>query len=102
MGQEQRSAKTFNLIPIFPNSSSDLQKISSIEYFIMGGTAKAVATVLTYPLQLAQCRLRVCYCTSLFYGNLIHHMATSILLLNLDTNLIHKKEERNVLKPDIK
>ncbi len=28
----------------------------------MGGAAKAVATVLTYPLQLAQCRLRVSVC----------------------------------------
>ena len=41
----------------------------------MGGAAKAVATVLTYPLQLAQCRLRVCHCNSLFYQHLIHHMA---------------------------
>eukprot|EP00794_Sanderia_malayensis_P009090 gene9090-10060_t len=35
-----------------------MKAISNLEYFLMGGTAKAVATVLTYPLQLAQCRLR--------------------------------------------
>lgn len=32
--------------------------ITSLEFFIMGAIAKAVATVLTYPLQLAQSRLR--------------------------------------------
>ncbi len=32
--------------------------ITSLEFFVMGAIAKAVATVLTYPLQLAQSRLR--------------------------------------------
>merc|ERR1711907_288288 len=32
--------------------------INSIEFFVMGAIAKAVATVLTYPLQIAQSRLR--------------------------------------------
>lgn len=32
--------------------------ISSFEFFVMGAIAKAVATVLTYPLQIAQSKLR--------------------------------------------
>lgn len=32
--------------------------ITSIEFFLMGAAAKAVATILTYPIQLAQSRLR--------------------------------------------
>ncbi|XP_066921973.1 peroxisomal membrane protein PMP34-like [Clytia hemisphaerica] len=32
--------------------------LSSFESFVIGGFAKAVATVITYPLQLIQCRLR--------------------------------------------
>ena len=32
--------------------------IRSFEFFLMGAIAKAVATVLTYPIQLAQSRLR--------------------------------------------
>jgi len=32
--------------------------ITSIEFFLMGAWAKLVATVLTYPIQLAQARLR--------------------------------------------
>mmetsp|Transcript_9487 Transcript_9487/g.16617 ORF Transcript_9487/g.16617 Transcript_9487/m.16617 type:complete len:323 (+) Transcript_9487:54-1022(+) len=32
--------------------------ITALEFFIMGAIAKAVATILTYPLQLAQSRLR--------------------------------------------
>jgi len=35
------------------------EDISSIEAFIMGAIAKAVATVLTFPLQVAQSRMRV-------------------------------------------
>lgn len=33
-------------------------EITSFEFFVMGAIAKAVATVLTYPLQIAQSRLR--------------------------------------------
>lgn len=33
-------------------------KLSSFESFVLGGFAKAVATVITYPLQLVQCRQR--------------------------------------------
>ena len=36
-----------------------LQQLSGIEFFLIGAVAKAVATVLTYPLQVAQCRQRV-------------------------------------------
>lgn len=32
--------------------------LTSFESFLIGGFAKAVATVITYPLQLVQCRLR--------------------------------------------
>lgn len=32
--------------------------ITSLEFFLMGAIAKAVATVFTYPLQIAQSRLR--------------------------------------------
>uniref|UniRef100_A0A7S2SQH1 Uncharacterized protein n=2 Tax=Mucochytrium quahogii TaxID=96639 RepID=A0A7S2SQH1_9STRA len=32
--------------------------ITAVEFFVMGAIAKAVATVLTYPLQIAQSRLR--------------------------------------------
>lgn len=32
--------------------------INSLEFFVMGAIAKAVATVFTYPLQIAQSRLR--------------------------------------------
>ena len=39
--------------------SQFLQTLSSFESFLIGGFAKAVATVITYPLQLIQCRLRV-------------------------------------------
>ncbi|XP_002161354.1 peroxisomal membrane protein PMP34 [Hydra vulgaris] len=38
-------------------SGKNLQ-LSSLESFLLGGFAKAVATVLTYPLQLVQCRQR--------------------------------------------
>jgi len=37
---------------------ADNPSISSFEFFLIGGFAKAVATVITYPLQLAQCKLR--------------------------------------------
>jgi len=36
--------------------SSD--KLSSFEFFLLGAAAKAIATILTYPLQVAQSRLR--------------------------------------------
>lgn len=32
--------------------------ITSFEFFVMGAIAKAVATVFTYPIQVAQSRLR--------------------------------------------
>ncbi|EDO38528.1 predicted protein, partial [Nematostella vectensis] len=35
------------------------QKLSAWEFFIIGAIAKAVATVVTYPLQVAQCKQRV-------------------------------------------
>jgi len=34
------------------------KQLSGIEFFLIGAVAKAVATVLTYPLQVAQCRQR--------------------------------------------
>lgn len=34
------------------------QNLSSLESFILGGFAKCIATILTYPLQLVQCRQR--------------------------------------------
>ena len=36
-----------------------LQELSGFLYFIIGAVAKAVATVVTYPLQVIQSRLRV-------------------------------------------
>ena len=36
-----------------------LQELSGFLYFIIGAIAKAVATVVTYPLQVIQSRLRV-------------------------------------------
>lgn len=39
-------------------AASRKKPITSIEFFIMGAIAKAVATVVTYPLQVAQSRLR--------------------------------------------
>ena len=35
------------------------QHLSGLAYFFVGAVAKAVATVLTYPLQLVQTKLRV-------------------------------------------
>ena len=35
------------------------EQLSGITYFCIGAVAKAVATVLTYPLQLVQTKLRV-------------------------------------------
>jgi adenine nucleotide transporter 17 len=37
----------------------DKQHLSGLVYFFVGAVAKAVATVLTYPLQLVQTKLRV-------------------------------------------
>ena len=37
----------------------DKQHLSGLVYFFVGAGAKAVATVLTYPLQLVQAKLRV-------------------------------------------
>jgi len=37
----------------------DKQQLSGLAYFFVGAVAKAVATVLTYPLQLVQTKLRV-------------------------------------------
>lgn len=37
----------------------DKQHLSGLVYFFVGAVAKAVATVLTYPLQLVQAQLRV-------------------------------------------
>lgn len=37
----------------------DKQHLSGMVYFFVGAVAKAVATVLTYPLQLVQTKLRV-------------------------------------------
>jgi hypothetical protein len=37
----------------------DKQHLSGLVYFCVGAVAKAVATVLTYPLQLVQTKLRV-------------------------------------------
>ena len=34
-------------------------RISALEYFVMGAVAKTIATILTYPLQVAQSKLRV-------------------------------------------
>lgn len=34
-------------------------ELGTVSYFLIGAVAKAVATVLTYPLQLVQTRLRV-------------------------------------------
>ncbi|KXJ21682.1 peroxisomal membrane protein PMP34 [Exaiptasia diaphana] len=36
-------------------------KLSATEFFLIGAIAKAVATVLTYPLQIAQCKQRAGY-----------------------------------------
>ena len=38
-----------------------LQKLVSIAYFSNGAIAKIVATVVTYPLQVVQTRLRVSF-----------------------------------------
>lgn len=42
----------------------DKQHLSGLVYFFVGAVAKAVATVLTYPLQLVQTKLRVRDCHS--------------------------------------
>jgi hypothetical protein len=44
------------------------QQLSGLVYFFVGAVAKAVATVLTYPLQLVQTKLRV----------RIHHPCVSV------------------------
>ena len=53
------------------------QTLSSFESFLIGGFAKAVATVITYPLQLVQCRLRVCIIQSIKI--LLHYIFFIIL-----------------------
>lgn len=40
------------------NAKGRKATLTSFESFLIGGFAKAVATVITYPLQLIQCRLR--------------------------------------------
>lgn len=35
------------------------QALSGKQYFALGAVAKAVSTVVTYPLQVAQCKQRV-------------------------------------------
>lgn len=35
------------------------QTLKKRQYFAVGAIAKAVATILTYPLQVAQCKQRV-------------------------------------------
>lgn len=55
---------------LFPFSSAQLsfsvaisclifQELSGLVYFVLGAIAKAVSTVITYPLQVVQSRLRV-------------------------------------------
>ncbi|KAK3713880.1 hypothetical protein QZH41_008162 [Actinostola sp. cb2023] len=44
-------------------------RLSATEFFIIGAIAKAVATVITYPLQIAQCKQRVhTYLTQTFFS----------------------------------
>lgn len=45
------------------------REFSSLVYFLVGAVAKTVATVLTYPLQIVQTKLRVCIllCTVKLY-----------------------------------
>jgi len=38
------------------------QALSGKQYFALGAVAKAVSTVVTYPLQVAQCKQRVGWC----------------------------------------
>lgn len=38
-----------------------LQSLRGRQYFALGAMAKTVSTVVTYPLQVAQCRQRVSY-----------------------------------------
>lgn len=37
------------------------KEFSSLVYFLVGSIAKTIATVLTYPLQILQTKLRVCF-----------------------------------------
>jgi adenine nucleotide transporter 17 len=41
------------------NGEVNKKELMAITYFLMGALAKTVATVITYPLQLVQSKLRV-------------------------------------------
>ena len=51
-----------------------LQSLRGRQYFALGAVAKTVSTVVTYPLQVAQCRLRVSYSSRL---TLAQHMPST-------------------------
>lgn len=57
--------------------------ISALEYFVMGAFAKAVATYVTYPLQIAQSKLRADKKTNTAKGivKFIPHIRALISLL---------------------
>jgi len=57
----------------------NIRETKSSEYFIMGGVAKAIATIITYPLQLAQCRLRASQDNLLKHNKGMFHMLLQIL-----------------------
>jgi hypothetical protein len=50
---------TYEAIKRRLHAMCDKQHLSGLAYFFVGAVAKAVATVLTYPLQLVQTKLRV-------------------------------------------
>lgn len=35
-------------------------EVSAVTFFAVGATAKAIATIITYPLQIVQTKMRVC------------------------------------------
>lgn len=45
--------------PVFAAAARKGRQMTAVDIFVIGAIAKAVATVITYPLQIAQSRLRV-------------------------------------------
>ncbi|XP_031563339.1 peroxisomal membrane protein PMP34-like [Actinia tenebrosa] len=53
-------------------------KLSASEFFLIGAVAKAIATVVTYPLQIAQCKQRAGYERYKQHSNLLSLLAKLI------------------------
>ena len=53
--------KIYIIFSLFYVVAFPFQDLSGLQYFVIGAIAKLVATLLTYPLQIVQSKLRVSF-----------------------------------------